>query len=88
MKKLCVLAGAIVLSVFLSGCEVSSGYGGSSAAVYGEYPSTYYGQTYYYPTYPTYYGQVRPHWRSYDRDHYWDRNHHWGRHRYYDGHYH
>ena len=75
MKKLTLLGGALLSMLLLSGCEVTP-YGGSYVGVQGEYPSTYYGQTYSYPVYPDY-GYGYRAWGPYDRDHYWDRDRHW-----------
>ncbi len=72
MKKLLVLGGAFLFLVLTSGCEVTPA--GGAYGVYGEYPSTYYGNYYYAPAYP-YYGYH--HWEPYDRDHYWDRGHYY-----------
>jgi hypothetical protein len=65
---------AVTLLLGLTGCAVEGGYGG----VYGEYPSSYYGGSYYTPGYV--YG--RP---PYDRDHYWDRHRYWERGRWHHG---
>ena len=86
MKALLVLSGAVLFLALMSGCEVSPGYGGAYGGVYGEYPTTYYGQYYSYPAYP-YYGHSYYYRAPFDRDHYWDRDHRWGERRYrYRGH--
>src|SRR5579859_4956778 len=73
MKALLVLSGAVLFLALMSGCEVSTGYGGAYGGVYVEYPTTYYGQYYSYPAYP-YYGHSYYYRAPFDRDHYWDRD--------------
>jgi hypothetical protein len=83
MKRFGVLLGAALLMVLVNGCVAPVGYGGSYGAVYGEYPTTYYGGYYSDPGYSYYYPRYTyRRWGPYDRDHYWDREHHWDRHGY------
>jgi hypothetical protein len=70
MKRLYVLIAALGFLVLVNGCEVRPSYG-AAYGVYGEYPTTYYGD-YYYPAYPHQYGYWH---RDWDHDHYWDRGH-------------
>ena len=75
MKKLSLLGGALLVVMLLSGCEATP-YGGSYVGVQGEYPTTYYGESYSYPVYPAYGYRYRA-WGPYDRDHYYNRGRHW-----------
>lgn len=64
MKKLSVVLGVTLLSLVITGCVQPVGYGGSYGTVYGEYPTTYSGTYYAYPSY------------GYRYPEHWDRHYH------------
>jgi hypothetical protein len=74
MKKLTVVLGVALLSIFITGCVAP--VGGSYGVAYGEYPTTYYGTYYAHPAY-TY---------GYPAHYHWDRHYHPESHAHHDWH--